>query len=451
MNHRKDKSLDELARIGNVAQFVGFAPRGDDLEQTFSRVAGYEPNHRFADLADAVTTLLCGAVDGTVNVRSYAPDSPRSHEFLYGLGSVEEVTLAVLRLAAGGLHVIVNETVDIEDGGVSGVVQGGIVEFAPDDTPRCVEKPGVASLPLDWGMQMLRTVYGFEPEVDAQGRTEFSIHPRPRGWRLTHSLLWEWEDAPAAPATATLTWPNRFSRHIGDKAYGLLIADIAGLPIPRTLVIARRVAPFTFGTTTGSSESWIRTCPREQEPGLFTTQKGWIDPFELFAREDPTGKRLASVLFQDAVPATHSGAAILDADGNIVVEGINGEGDLFMLGQRGPETLPEAVVAAVEQVHRTAQAAFGPVRFEWVFDGKMVWIVQFHMGATTSTSRVLVPGESDRWVSFEVGRGLEALRALLRGLDTSIGLELIGDVGMTSHFADLVRKARVPTRLRSAG
>jgi hypothetical protein len=32
--------------------------------------------------------------------------------------------------------------VDIEDGGVSGVAYGDMLEFAPGDTPRYVEKPG---------------------------------------------------------------------------------------------------------------------------------------------------------------------------------------------------------------------------------------------------------------------------------------------------------------------
>ena len=63
-----------------------------------------------------------------------------------------------------------------------------MIEFAPDDTPRCVEKEGTASLPIGWGFSILRRVYGFEPDmVDAgKGRLEFSIHPKPRGWKRTH-------------------------------------------------------------------------------------------------------------------------------------------------------------------------------------------------------------------------------------------------------------------------
>ncbi|WP_333570864.1 hypothetical protein [Sphingomonas sp.] len=451
MDLRKDRSLDELARFGNVAQFVSFSPDSGGLAQTYSRVAGYPANHVFADLSAAVEALLGAAADGTVNVRSYTPDSPRSREFVYGLADVEAVLATVARLSAEGLHLIINETVDIQDGGVSGVVQDGVMEFAPDDTPRCVEKPGVASLPRDWGAKLLQSIYGFAPELPLDGRTEFSIHPKPRGWRLTHTLLWEHEGTFAETATATLAWPNRFSNHIGDKAYGLLMADLAGLPVPRTEVIARRVAPFQFGRPTGSNEVWIRTSPRVQEPGLFTTHKGWIDPFKLLAEEDPTGDRIASILRQDAVPAAHSGAAIVDGDGDFVVEGISGEGDLFMLGHRKPERLPGDVVEAVEAMHYRARKIFGPVRFEWVYDGRKVWIVQFHVGATNSTQRMLVPGERDHWVVFHVSEGLEALRNRLNDIDPTSGLVLLGDVGMTSHIADLVRKAGVPSRVMPLG
>ena len=171
------------------------------------------------------------------------------------------------------------------------MIQGDVIEFAPDDTPRCVEKEGAASLPLAWGLSILRRVYGFEPDiVDAgKGRLEFSVHPRPRGWKKTHTLMWEYERSDNPPATANVAWPNRFSRHIGDKAFGLLVADAIGLPIPRTTVFSRRVAPFSFGIPTGSFEVWTRTCPIEQEPGRFTTVKGWTDPSNFYPSKTRAG------------------------------------------------------------------------------------------------------------------------------------------------------------------
>ncbi|MGW8278812.1 hypothetical protein ACWGK7_04885 [Sphingomonas aurantiaca] len=450
MHLRKDRSLDQLAQVGNVAQFVSFAPDGNGaLKQTYSRVANHIANHDFVNVIEAIEALLAAAPDGTVNVRSYAPDSPRSREFAYGIGTVPEAVATVKRLAGEGLHVIVNETVDINDGGVSGVVQAGVMEFAPEDTPRCVEKPGVASLPVKMGADLLELVFGFRPELgDATGRVEFSIHPKPRGWKSTRTLLWEQEDVPEASAVANLAWPNRFSRHIGDKTYGLLMAHLIGLPVPETLAICRKIAPFRFGQPTGGLETWIRTSPREQEPGLFTTHKGWLDPFELMMREDSTGERLATVLSQQSVPARHSGAAVMGVDNVLFTEGVAGEGDTFMLGQRHGELLPDQVLRDVAERNAQAEAVFGPVRMEWVHDGTTAWIVQLHRGGTTSAAANIVPGDREHWIEFDITSGLEALRRLLNDVDDNTGLIIVGQVGMTSHVADLVRKSGVPTRIR---
>src|SRR2546421_11038578 len=157
---RKDESLDRLAELINVAQFVSFLPR-PSLKQEFARVLGYEPNHKFSGVREAVSELLARSPEQSVNVRSFAPDDTQSHEFLYGLNDVEAVVGSLVRISDSGLHVIVNETVDVRDGGVSGVVQSGTIEFSPDDTPRCVEKPGIASMPEAWGKALLSRVYGF--------------------------------------------------------------------------------------------------------------------------------------------------------------------------------------------------------------------------------------------------------------------------------------------------
>jgi hypothetical protein len=449
MSFRKDRSLDELARVGNVAQFVSFAPEGGCAKQQFSRVAGHEPNYVFPTTREAVSSLLSASPDGTINLRSFTPDSPRSRDFYYGIADVEEAYALAERLSADGLFVIANETVDVSDGGVSGVVQGGVIEFAPDDTPRCVEKEGVASLPIGWGLSILRRVYGFEPDmVDAgKGRLEFSIHPKPRGWKKTHTLMWEYEPSDSAPASANLTWPNRFSRHIGDKTFGLLIAEVMGLRVPNTTVLARRVAPFSFGEPTGSHEIWTRTCPIEQEPGRFITAKGWMDPFKILSIEDPDNRSIASVLSQSAIQARFSGAVITDRDGNPVIEGIRGEGDRFMLGQRSPESLPEQISADVERTYAEAVSAIGAVRFEWVHDGQRVWIVQLHKGGTNSAAATLVPGEAAQWAVFKASQGLEELRRFLADLPADVGVRIEGEVGLTSHFADLLRKTKRPARI----
>lgn len=452
MFFRKDRSLDELARVGNVAQFVSFAPDTVCASQQFSRVAGFSPNHIFPTNREAIGSLLSASPDGTINLRSFTPDSPRSRDFHYGIADADQAHAIAEKLWSDGLFVIANETVNVSDGGVSGVVQGGVIEFAPDDTPRCVEKEGAASLPLDWGVSLLRRVYGFEPDIVnvGKGRLEFSIHPKPRGWKKTHTLMWEYEASDSAPANANLAWPNRFSKHIGDKVFGLLVADIIGLPVPKTTVIARRVAPFSFGQTTHSLEVWTRTCPIEQEPGRFTTKKGWIDPFKLLATEDPNNQSIASVLSQSAVRARFAGAAITDRNGRPIIEGTSGEGDRFMLGQRSPESLPTEITADVEKTYFEVISAIGAARFEWVHDGERVWIVQLHKGGTKSVSATLVPGDAAEWVVFKASHGLDELRQFLSGLPDDVGVRIEGEVGLTSHIADLLRKSKRPSKIYRA-
>lgn len=452
MQHFKDEILNRLALRGNVAQFVSFRPGTSGPVQSFARIANRDPNQNYLSYREALEDLLECSPEGQINIRSYMPGDPRSREFIYGLDDLDVAVCHLERLTAEGLSTIANETVDINDGGVSGVVQGTVIEFSPDDTPRCVEKPGVASMPFNAGIELLTKVYGFRPDLQcAEGeRTEFSIHPRPRGWRTSHTLIWEHEKNVPVPATPNIRWPNRFSRMIGDKAFGLLVADLMGAPVPRTVVIPRRIAPFSFGQSTGSAERWIRTSPFEPQPGLYTTHKGWLDPFQLLAKEDPEGMILASVLCQDAVNARFSGAAIVDQAGTLVVEGLKGEGDAFMLGTARPENLPADVLEDVRTLHSRISRLFGTVRLEWVHDGARAWLVQCHIGATETLGDVLVPGKPEAWADFDINRGLEALRDFLDALPEGDGVVLRGEVGATSHFADLVRRKGAPARISVA-
>lgn len=450
MSFYKDASLDGLAQKGNVAQFVSFQPAGHgSLAQRYSRVVGFAPNHKFSSPEAAVLALLSASSECSLNIRSFIPDDPRSKEFVYALKDPAEILGHMERLSQSGLYLILNETIDVADGGVSGVVQAGVMEFAPDDTPRCVEKPGVASLPAQLGMKLLETVYGFLPELElsADERVEFSIHPRVRGWRQSTTLTWEREDGVASSSIAKMSWPNRFSRHLGDKAFGLLMAHELGFAVPRTLVIGRRVSPFSFGRDTGTVEVWTRTCPATPQPGHFTTVKGWVDPFKLLASEDPSGTEIVSVLCQAAVPAQYSGAAIVDAGGELVIEGHAGEGDRFMLGLDKPEELPEAVVDDVSAIFAKLFAALGPVRFEWVHDGSQIWVVQLHKGQTETAGDVLVPGDAEQWMEVDASLPLEAIRSFVGSLDTGVGISIVGDIGLTSHIADVMRKAGHPARI----
>jgi len=444
----KDEVLSHLADVANVAQFVSFGP-SIEPHQRFSRVLGYRPNHRFPTPINAVDTLLSSAISGSVNVRSFMAGAPKGGPLSYGLRNHDDVISILRQRTAEGLYTIVNETIDVDDGGVSGVALGGIIEFAPGDTPRAVEKAGTLGLGHDAALRLLSTVYGFTPDLDYKPdeRVEFSIHPLVAGVRQTHTIIWEKEQVGSLELSPRLTWPNSFSRFIGDKAFGLLIADLLGLPVPLTRVISRRVAPFRFGRTTGSGEQWLRTSPAEPVPGKFLTQRGWLDPFVLLAEQDPKGTVIASVLAQEGVRARYSGAAVPDKMGEMLVEGVPGFGDNFMLARVPPVALPAEVIRDVRRLGNRAAAEIGPVRYEWVHDGDMAWIVQLHLATVMVSSRTIYPGEPTRWRPFDPSEGLDALRSLIAGIKSDEGVEITGDVGITSHVGDLLRRAAIPSRI----
>ncbi len=443
----KDAGLDWLRRKCNIAQFVSFDPH---LGQRFSLIQGSQPNQVFPCVADGVQALITRSPERTVNVRSFHPESPQGRRFVYGLRKVDEVVDILGQLASAGLFTIVNETVDVNDGGVSGVAHGDSLEFAPGDTPRCVERPGTTRVSRTIGDHILETIYGFTPQIpfDDDTRVEFSIHPIRRGIREEHTLIWEAGELPPPAPASYPRWPTRLSKLIGDQAFGLVVAELLGLTVPATQVVPRLLPPFRLGQKTGSGETWIRTCPSEQAPGMFTTRRGWLDPFWLMEREDPEGTLIASVLAQEGVNAEYSGALLTLQSGAPVIEGVHGVGDLFMLGDVAPETLPEAVSESVRAIFERATDHLGPVRFEWVWDGRKVWIVQLHRERIGVSRDEIYHGHALRYRRFDARRGLAALRQeVMAAKREGSGIVLVGDVGLSSHMCDVLRKARLPSRL----
>jgi hypothetical protein len=213
------------------------------------------------------------------------------------------------------------------------------------------------------------------------------------------------------------------------------------------------VAPFTFGKQSGTGEIWIRTCPVVQDPGHYTTQRGWCDPFKLLNDEDPDNTHIASVLAQEGIDAAFSGSLIVQADGQVKVEGTHGYGDKFMLGQVELAILSEETLNGVNQLYEKARQHLGPVRMEWVHDKSgMTWVVQLHRGKTTSQGSVIHKGEASFYHRFEVARGIDELRTLIAKVrGRGEGIILVGHVGVTSHFGDLLRKAEISSRVELPG
>jgi hypothetical protein len=155
---------------------------------------------------------------------------------------------------------------------------------------------------------------------------------------------------------------------------------------------------------------------------------------------DPRYVPIVSVISQDAVCPQFSGSCVPLFENELTIEGRHGRGDEFMVGQSGPEVLPEYVHQAVAATYDSASKLLGSVEFEWVFDGRSVWVVQLHRSKRPSLARH--PAKMAKWHKFDVKRGLESLQDFITSLDPEQdGVVLVGDVGVTSHFGDILRAA----------
>jgi hypothetical protein len=448
----KDDVLDRLAAAGaNIAQFVSYGPDG---ARRMMRIRDLQGD---LSVEETIARIHAAQSEPNVNIRTFLPDKPDGNPFFYGpkhgFDDPGKAAGKVRQMCAAGYYVIVNETIDEADGGFSGVLFGDVFEFASRDIPRCVEKPGCAALSRDLSKKLIEAVYGFALEIPyaPDYRVECSVHPAPVGYRGERQVIWQAERMEeAAPVAPRISWPNRYSCDMGDKAFGLLIAHLLGFRVPRTDVFGRVIPLFSFGAATKSGDArWVRTCPSEQQPGKFTTKRGWLDPFALMQREDPDGTRIASLIVQDGIRAHYSGAAVTQADGALRIEGVHGYGDDFMVGTKSPDKLPARVESAVVSLAGELRQALGDVRFEWVYDGRDPWVVQLHVGASESAGSVIYPGDVESFIEFDVSRGLEALRAVIAEAESSgAGIILRGNVGITSHFGDVLRRSKIPSRIQ---
>ena len=313
----------------------------------------------------------------------------------------------MVRLTREGLNTIINETVDIHDGGVSGVLVGACIEFAPDDTPRAVEEPGTAATAArDGGCGCSRpSMASSQTSQSRSTRGWSSACIRGRGAGAT--LIRSGGKSPSMrlDLPPSVQWPNSVQPNDRRQSVRSFSCPSHRAPrYPNTTVINRRVAPFTFGQRTSSTEVWFRTAPTEQIPGKFTTTRGWTDPFKIMANEDPDHRSIASILAQNGVEPLYSGASIVLQNGQIATEGLRGAGDAFMQGTVLPQDLPEQIIRDVKRLHAAADE-LGPVRLEWVHDAERAWVVQLHRGITVSSVDVLVPGAASHWAHSKSRRG----------------------------------------------
>ena len=155
---------------------------------------------------------------------------------------------------------------------------------------------------------------------------------------------------------------------------------------------------------------------------------------------------LASVIIQDGVQAIYSGALLCGADGDLIIEGVEGNGDDFMQGTKERVKLPKFVIMLLEKLYEDISKAIGPVRFEWAFDGNDVIVLQLHVGVTASYSNVIYPGRGIvNWSYSPETDSLDTLREKCKNPDIFISVPR--GVGMTSHVADILRKSKTPSRI----
>ena len=159
---------------------------------------------------------------------------------------------------------------------------------------------------------------------------------------------------------------------------------------------------------------------------------------------------IASILSQSSVEAIYSGGAIIAKEKkNDVIEGVRGKGDDFMVGLKGENQLPADLsykVHGLLDLIREYYSLIGDVSIEWVYDGDKIWIVQMNQLEHLGEGAVIVPGRPSVYKKVYVEEGLETLRKVINIIkDKDIGIELVGNVGLCSHFGDLLRHANIPS------
>ena len=436
----------------NIARYISVAP---NMEIRYIYI---DIDYKYTGkLKKSIIDLINFSNSKSVNIRSFSIDVMKGNSLVYGkkVEDIDEIMSIIQKNCQANKYSIINETIDVNDGGVSGVVLGNIIEFAPNDTPKCVEKPQVCLLEKNMGISILKTVYGFAPNLSFEDnyRVEFSLHPQREGICKEHTIIWEYEEFEKYKYDTLIKWPNKFSKFIGDKTFGLLVADYLGFNVPFTTVISRNVAPFSFGKETGFNEKWIRTVPVTKQPGKYYTGNKWIDPFILMQKEELKGDNeinIAAILSQSSVEAIYSGGAIISKDkANDVIEGVIGNGDDFMLGKNKKDNLPTNLLDKLKILMnniREYYSILGNVSIEWVFDGNEIWVVQLNQLENVGRGSVIVFGNPISYEKFFVIDGLEKLAYKIKEVkEKNMGIELIGDVGICSHFGDLLRQSNIPS------
>lgn len=465
----KDTKLLELSLNNNVASFISFDKKKEQGE-TLIRFSNLKDFCWDDETTRSLEKLLKHSKDNTVNVRSFAKDDmQKSTTFKMGLDNVADIIKQIEKNMVNDLYSIVNENIDVSDGGVSGVLIGDTIEFSPNDTPRCVEKEGVCSLPSNIGINLLHKIYGKDVlkllDYPRNSRVEFSIHLREQGCEGTNLIIWELTeniDEEVLPEFHQHQIPNNFSDFLGEKLYGLLLAEIiANANVPSTIGINRFVKPIIFGKETNHRDWWIRTVPTRKSAGEFATTNKSIDLFDFIGNEHfnlnntyNKSLMLSSVLYQQGAKPIYSGASIITNNAKTtIIEGVKGQGDNFMTSGK-VEDLPEEILSIVKNtisgLRLNLHKILGDFSIEWVYDGEKVWIVQLNQISNFIDEVTIVKGNEDtEYIHFDE-IDVNTLRTIIETEITNkenIGISVSNKIGITSHIGDILRHHNIPSKI----
>lgn len=458
----RDERMIAISGSANIANFVSFDGSG---RLRFARLGTRSlRNSSQVPLKDLLENLLSSV--GRVNLRFFAPGASTGARMVPDVSDLKTLFMTSEQCIAEDGYVIVSEAIALDDGGISGVVVHDVVEFMNGVTPRFVDQSTskFPQLPTSVGEKMLRAIYGNDVNLllfDKELRVEFSVHPNPVGHLGRRMIVWDAYHAPASSALRPMIeWPNVYSDWLGDKLYGLLVADAVGLTVPKSVgwlhprieseheSVFERWTPslgVRFGQDTGSTDEWLRSSPSRRDPGKYPTLKSSskMDPLDWMAQIDPNGRNIRSVVQQQNVRSVYSGAAEC-GQGATLIEGVAGSGESYMLGRRVPEHIPKPVERNVRLMADQIFAAFGASRFEWAFDGDQTWLLQVNQKFVEDRSPIEVEVEGKKYVDFDPTEGLERLaEVIIVAKEADATVRLGRRVGLTSHVCELLHRADV--------
>lgn len=462
----KDDVLQKKVKNGlNVAKFISFAP-GENLSIRHCCINSYELSEEQKKLTpEQLVKLLFEEAEKLVSVRTFKIGQESGNPVFFDQNNLDIVLDIVNKHTKMGYYVIVNEGLHFINSEVSGVMFGSLIEFAPAQSPRCVEKKGATCvLPVKLGLNILKRIYQILTldKFNPHQRVEFSIYPYKCGVYSQNTIIWEVsefdENDPNIPVEIPkIIWPNPFSRVLGDKVFGLLVCNFMNYLVPKTIVLNKYFIPFTFGTSIKDNgiEYWCRSCPGERLPGQLPSVNKNFNVFDLMRQAEKLVEKesyIPSLIVQEGVKSIYSGSVITTRDGEIVIEGVKGRGDEFMLGNKVSEFLPSDVIKLVEATSQSIidhSFISNEIEFEWVYDGKHLWIVQLSVGKNMVSRSIVVEGAVNEYLKFDPSKSASALTDLAevirKAKEINAGISIIGNVGRTSHIVHLLIKEQIPS------